>query len=378
VTRSLGKDPVAVSVALAREYGVPEAFLLQQIYYWCSSSKATIHLGERWVERSARDWADELPFSAPTIERIVKSLVDKGLVVIHVRHGKSNLYRLAYGNLKTALLSELAVANIPQYDGPLVDANVHQDDGPTSINLTEHLHQSDGPTSIKLMDPLYKEEKNTENIEKQTEMETEATPLSPEDKHMKIIKNGEKGKKTPDKPVKKSTTSAAILAGLHSAKPTKPTPKNSKESAIEIWRAQNQYFELQQTVPVLTTIEKSKLASCVGRWGPTSDDYLTILLKRWVAFGQFVRDNKWPNFKTPSRPSITFIHSNLNDATEFCARELTASQVQPVAPSSTQKAGSAKLPLPATASPQVHLVTGDLKPATLEEIEAINKELGLE
>jgi hypothetical protein len=349
---------------------VNEALFLQQIHFLSTTRKGTSHLGHKWVEVTLDEWADILPFSRKTIERTVKSLCEQDLVVIeHGGHGKANLYRVAYGKLKREFLSELVVAN--------QNPDQRQSDANDGVNMTLSFGQSDANDSVTLTPPLYNNEKNTESIEKQTE-NIEATPLSPEDKHMKIIKNGEKGKKTPDKPVKKSTTSAAILAGLHSAKPTKPIPKNSKESAIEIWRAQNQYFELQQTVPVLTTIEKSKLAACVGRWGPTSDDYLTTLLKRWVAFGQFVRDNKWPNFKTPSRPSITFIHSNLNDATEFCARELTASQVQPVAPSSTQKSGSAKLPLPVKTSPQVHHVTDTSKPATLEEIEAINKELGLD
>ena len=109
----LYKEPlIAVSPTLMSVLGVTEAIFLQQLHFWLEKKKgnpekhkSSFVNGHWWVFNSASDWAKTLSFlgSERTIQRIIYSLRDKGVLVIEShnqrKYDKSNWYRIDYAVL---------------------------------------------------------------------------------------------------------------------------------------------------------------------------------------------------------------------------------------------------------------------------------------
>lgn len=75
------EPPLQVLPSLAKEIGLNEALILQQIHYWLLKSDKDID-GRTWTYNSYPDWQKQFPFfSTKTIQRTFKSLEDKGLVI---------------------------------------------------------------------------------------------------------------------------------------------------------------------------------------------------------------------------------------------------------------------------------------------------------
>ena len=92
--------------------GLNEAAFLQQLHYWLQRSN-NIQDGYAWVYNTAAQWQEQLPFlSERTIKRIIKSLREKGLIVVSSYNKKSfdrtNWYRIDYGRLEEMLSEMLA------------------------------------------------------------------------------------------------------------------------------------------------------------------------------------------------------------------------------------------------------------------------------
>jgi len=66
---------------LAKQIGLNEAIVLQQIHYWTREKRHVID-GFSWTYNSVEEWQKQFPFwSNATIRRVVDSLVDKGLIL---------------------------------------------------------------------------------------------------------------------------------------------------------------------------------------------------------------------------------------------------------------------------------------------------------
>lgn len=87
------EPPLQVLPTLAKEIGLNEAIVLQQIHYWLSNKKVgKWHNGRKWVRNSVDQWQeDNFPFwSTATIRRIISKLESEGYIL------SDNLNKMAY------------------------------------------------------------------------------------------------------------------------------------------------------------------------------------------------------------------------------------------------------------------------------------------
>lgn len=90
----LDEKPLIILPSLAKEIGLNEAIILQQLHYWLQESQ-NIRDGYKWVYNTYEDWKKQFPFwSKNTIIRAIKSLEKKGLIVT------GNYNKLAIDNTK--------------------------------------------------------------------------------------------------------------------------------------------------------------------------------------------------------------------------------------------------------------------------------------
>jgi DNA-binding HxlR family transcriptional regulator len=73
------------SVEIAEQYGVTEAILLNNLYFWIKHNEANgvnFHDGSFWTYNSVKAFSELFPYvSGKTIERALKHLQDEGLVI---------------------------------------------------------------------------------------------------------------------------------------------------------------------------------------------------------------------------------------------------------------------------------------------------------
>lgn len=73
--------PIQVLPKLAKEIGINEAIVLQQIHYWLNTSKHKYE-NKSWIYNSYREWENQFPFwSNATIRRTISSLEKKDLLI---------------------------------------------------------------------------------------------------------------------------------------------------------------------------------------------------------------------------------------------------------------------------------------------------------
>lgn len=76
----INERPLIVLPSLAREIGLNEAIVLQQIHFWLNK-KVNYEDGEYWVYNTYEDWANQFPFwSQSTVRRILNKLEKDGLL----------------------------------------------------------------------------------------------------------------------------------------------------------------------------------------------------------------------------------------------------------------------------------------------------------
>ena len=156
-------DTLVVSKRLAAKVGLNEALFLQQIHYWLERSTKVID-GRKWVYNSSSQWAEQLPFfSSRTIERIIKSLKEKGLIIVSSHNKKSfdrtNWYSIDYDALNRVLneiiedenkkceieTDKMAVSETDKLSGPIPEN--------TTENTTENNSRIIAQTSQKSSEP---------------------------------------------------------------------------------------------------------------------------------------------------------------------------------------------------------------------------------
>ena len=90
--------PLLIYPELAKEIGVNEAILLQQLNYWLESTKHN-YKGEKCVHKTMEEWNEEIPFvSEITIKRTVKNLKNMGLIKVK-RAIHTQLYSIDFNKL---------------------------------------------------------------------------------------------------------------------------------------------------------------------------------------------------------------------------------------------------------------------------------------
>ncbi|RLQ00460.1 DnaD domain protein [Geobacillus stearothermophilus] len=106
----LDEKPLVILPSLAKEIGLNEAIVLQQLHYWLQESNNERD-GHRWVYNTYQDWQKQFPFwSIRTIRRTIKNLENKGIVISDylnsMKIDKTKWYRIDYERLEEIVSEE--------------------------------------------------------------------------------------------------------------------------------------------------------------------------------------------------------------------------------------------------------------------------------
>jgi hypothetical protein len=106
----INESPLMFQPSLAVAIGVNEAIVLQQVHYWLTVSKTEIN-GHKWVYNTLDQWQEQFPFfSINTVERTLKSLREKGLLVAENlskdRFTRTLFYRIDYPKMGECTLPQ--------------------------------------------------------------------------------------------------------------------------------------------------------------------------------------------------------------------------------------------------------------------------------
>ncbi|QOR83826.1 DnaD domain protein [Geobacillus stearothermophilus] len=106
----LDEKPLVILPSLAKEIGLNEAIVLQQLHYWLQESNNERD-GHRWVYNTYQDWQKQFPFwSIRTIRRTIKNLENKGIVISDylnsMKIDKTKWYRIDYERLEEIVSKE--------------------------------------------------------------------------------------------------------------------------------------------------------------------------------------------------------------------------------------------------------------------------------
>lgn len=97
----IAEHPLVVLPTLAREVGINEAIVVQQIHYW-SLHKEADDDGITWVYNTQEEWLKQFPWlSIATLKRAIKKLLEAELIEVKQldKINRTNHYRVRYENL---------------------------------------------------------------------------------------------------------------------------------------------------------------------------------------------------------------------------------------------------------------------------------------
>jgi hypothetical protein len=138
-------ETLRISPALAEEIGLNESILFLQLEFWIAT-QGKEHDGRRWFYASVRHLAARLRFwSFATINRTIKALIDRGLVVEgnYNAHGYDRTRWLAIDLQGAAQLRSVAVKGV---DTPLCQNDTPPLTEPAPLQIDAPLCQDDTST----------------------------------------------------------------------------------------------------------------------------------------------------------------------------------------------------------------------------------------
>lgn len=152
----INEPPLQVLPTLATRIGLNEAIILQQIHFLASYGKEAD--GEKWVVKTAKEWAEIFPFwSDPTIRRAMSNLRKTGLVATG-NFNKANYDKTIWWRVDYAVLGAFEGKAYDQNDHRGYDQNDHR-----AYDQTDHIIRSDqiDQTNTIRKNKLEEEEKET-------------------------------------------------------------------------------------------------------------------------------------------------------------------------------------------------------------------------
>ena len=98
------EQPLLVLPTLAKEIGLNESIILQQIHYWLIASNHIID-GKKWIYNSYAEWQKQFPFwSISTIKRTILQLEKKGILISNnfnkMKIDRTKWYTINYDKIK--------------------------------------------------------------------------------------------------------------------------------------------------------------------------------------------------------------------------------------------------------------------------------------
>jgi hypothetical protein len=91
---------------LIEQFGRAGAQFLSQLHYWLNHNQniGTMSNGAKWIYNSAKDWAEQLRLSSRTVQRLISSLKNSGVLEIKKlsanKHNRTNHYTINYEALE--------------------------------------------------------------------------------------------------------------------------------------------------------------------------------------------------------------------------------------------------------------------------------------
>ncbi|WP_232165904.1 hypothetical protein [Staphylococcus gallinarum] len=143
--------PIQVLPKLAKEIGLNEAIVLQQMHYWLNTSNHNYD-GRKWIYNSFTSWQEQFPFwSIMTIKRAIYSLEKKDL--LHVGNynkagfDKTKWYAINYETLDSMIR--------PSYQNdttivPKRNDGIYQNDTTNTIDYTETSTETTNNSATKV------------------------------------------------------------------------------------------------------------------------------------------------------------------------------------------------------------------------------------
>lgn len=117
--------PLVVSVPLAKEIGLNEAILLQQLHYWVQKNTNIID-GKSWAYNTLKQWGEQFPFwSESTLRRIFEKLTADGIIV-KGNYNKKAFDRTLWYAIDYDALDEKIARRLPEMTNASVQ-NEHMD-----------------------------------------------------------------------------------------------------------------------------------------------------------------------------------------------------------------------------------------------------------
>ncbi|WP_338469558.1 hypothetical protein R4Z10_12080 [Niallia sp. XMNu-256] len=98
------ESPLLILPSLAKQIGLNQAIILQQVHYWLTSSRHKYE-GRIWIYNSYREWQLQFPFwSEQTIARGIRSLEEQGYLLSsnfnRMKQDKTKWYTINYEKLE--------------------------------------------------------------------------------------------------------------------------------------------------------------------------------------------------------------------------------------------------------------------------------------
>lgn len=157
--------------SLAKEIGLNESIVFLQIQFWIKGSN-NVRDGQRWTYQTLEKMhSDAFPFlSVPTIDRVIHSLVSKGLIVVgNYNARKSDRTRWFALNVENA--RKLSAIIISQNEKPFLKTINAFDQNEKSISQNETALPKDFPkTSHEIKSPAPQEDEKPSNYDEPYEI----------------------------------------------------------------------------------------------------------------------------------------------------------------------------------------------------------------
>jgi hypothetical protein len=163
-TLLINEPPLMVLPTLAKEVGLNEAIIIQQLHYWLNKSGKTIE-GRKWIYNTFEQWQEQFPFwSMSTLKRTFKSLETKKILIA------DNYNQKGFDKTKWYTIDYEVLEGMNQREC--------QNDTMESVNMNQRECQNDTLDGVNMTLPI---PENTQRIT--TEITTENTTPS---SHKKI------------------------------------------------------------------------------------------------------------------------------------------------------------------------------------------------
>lgn len=117
----INEPPLQVLPSLAKEIGLNEAIVVQQIHYWIRISRNEKD-GFKWVYKTFAEWKEEFPFwHINTIKRTIKKLEDDEIIfssktLNKAGYDRTKWYRINYEKLLDLESTKTGQSIVPKWD----------------------------------------------------------------------------------------------------------------------------------------------------------------------------------------------------------------------------------------------------------------------